>query len=60
MKLRASLYWIIGIAAFVAFAGWRVHQDSCGPATFRNTDPHPDGLETKRDYPAIRYIKNDA
>jgi hypothetical protein len=31
MNLRARLYWIIGIVAFVALAGCRDHQDSCGP-----------------------------
>lgn len=34
----------------------------CGtlPVTFRNTDPHPDGLEDKRSYRAFPYSKHDA
>jgi hypothetical protein len=33
----------------------------CGtlPVTFRNADPNPDGLESKRNYLAVPYSKND-
>jgi hypothetical protein len=40
MKLRAKLYWIIGIVAFVSLAGCRDHQDSCGPFSDWRTSPY--------------------
>ena len=31
VNLHAKLGWIVGIAAFIAFAAWRFHEDTCGP-----------------------------
>ena len=38
--LRAKLGWILGIAAFVAWAAWHGHQNSCGPFPDWQSSPY--------------------
>jgi hypothetical protein len=40
MKLRAKLGWMLGIAAFVAWAAWHGYQNSCGPFPDWQSSPY--------------------
>ena len=40
MNLRPKLPWVLGIAAFVGWAAWHGHQNSCGPFPDWQSSPY--------------------
>ena len=40
MNLQPKLYWVLGIAAFVAWAAWHGHQNSCGSFSDWQSSPY--------------------